>query len=176
MTLSMLVATPQLSGSVFERGVLLLLGEEEGALGLLINHPAGVSIGELLPGAGEAARHLPAYHGGPVERSAGWCLYASPTGEPSETELAPQLWLSRDREVLARLLAGNEPFYLLLGYAGWSPGQLEREEREGSWLWGEVSSADVAELLWRTPDEQKWRAASILLGTLPDNVVGGALA
>ncbi|AWN22608.1 DUF179 domain-containing protein [Deinococcus irradiatisoli] len=176
MTLSMLVATPQLAGSVFERGVLLLLEEQGGALGLLLNRPAGVSIGDLLPDAGQAARSLPAYQGGPVERSAGWCLYASPTGEAAETELAPQLWLSRDREVLGRLLAGEQPFYLLLGYAGWAPGQLEREEREGSWLWGEVSSEDLGALLWGTPDERKWLAASELLGTLPGNVVGGAQA
>lgn len=176
MTLTLLVATPHLLGSVFERGVLLMLAEQDGALGLLINQPSGASIGELLPDAGALAASLPAYNGGPVERSAGWCLYTRATGQLQEHELAGGLWLSRDRDVLAELLSGDQPFYLLLGYAGWAPGQLEREEREGGWLWGEVSAEDLAELLWRTPDAAKWDAALALLGTPPENVVGGAQA
>lgn len=176
MTLTLLVATPQLLGSVFERGVLLMLEEQNGALGLMVNQPSGVRIGELLPDAGPFAALLPAYNGGPVERSAGWCLYTQATGQLQEHELIEGLWLSRDQGVLAELLRGDQPFYLLLGYAGWAPGQLEREEWEGSWLWGEVSAEDLAELLWRTPDEAKWDAALDLLGTPPENVVGGARA
>ena len=176
MTLSLLVATPQLAGSVFERGVLLMLEDQGGALGLLINRPAGIQLGELLPETGEAAFSFPVYSGGPVERSAGWCLYKAAVGRAEELQLAPQLWLSRDQEVLGCLLAGSQRFYLLLGYAGWSPGQLEREERAGSWLWGEIADADLAALLWHTADDQKWPAALKLLGTPPENVVGGAQA
>ncbi|AZI42762.1 YqgE/AlgH family protein [Deinococcus psychrotolerans] len=176
MTLTLLVATPQLRGSVFERGVLLMLDEQNGALGVMLNQPSGVRIGELLPEAGPSAAFLPAYNGGPVERSAGWCLYTQPTGQLQEHQLADGLWLSRDRDVLAELLSGDQAFYLLLGYAGWAPGQLKREEQEGSWLWGEVSAEDLAELLWRTSDEAKWDAALKLLGTPPENVVGGAQA
>ncbi len=176
MTLSLLVATPQLAGSVFERGVLLMLEDQGGALGLLINRPSAATVGELLPDADAAVSGLAAYFGGPVERSAGWCLYPAAVGEAEELQLAPELWLSRDQGVLSRLLAGTQRFYLLLGYAGWSPGQLEREERAGSWLWGEVTGSDLAALLWDTPNEDKWPAALELLGTPPENVVGGAQA
>ena len=179
MPLSLLVATPQLSGGVFQRGVLLMLEEsgQGGALGLLLNCPLGLSIAELLPEAGERAGARPAHIGGPVERAAGWCLYTQAiSGGDNEHCLAPGLWLSRDREVLDALLASQEPFYLLLGYAGWSAGQLEQEEREGGWLWGEVNPEKLSELLWHTPDEQKWPAALELLGTPPENVVGGAQA
>ena len=176
MTFSLLVATPQLTGSLFERSVLLMLEDQGGALGLIINRPIGVSIGELLPVAGDSARLRPAYFGGPVERSAGWCLYQQATGAAGEHQLAPEVWLSRDREVLDALLAGEQPFYLLLGYAGWSAGQLEREERGGSWLWGDLDAQGLRQLLWHTGDEQKWPAALDLLGTPPRNVVGGAQA
>ncbi|UWX64921.1 YqgE/AlgH family protein [Deinococcus rubellus] len=176
MTLSLLVATPRLAGSVFERGVLLMIEDQGGALGLLINRPSVVRVGELLPETGEAASALPVYSGGPVERSAGWCLYQAAVGQAEELQLTPELWLSRDQGVLGRLLAGPQRFYLLLGYAGWSPGQLEREEQAGSWLWGEITDDDLAELLWHTSDEQKWPAALKLLGTPPGNVVGGAQA
>ena len=178
MPLSLLVATPQLAGSVFQRSVLLMLEQSggQGALGLMLNCPVGVSIGELLPEAGETASARPAYIGGPVERAAGWCLYAQSSGLPGEQHLAPNLWLSRDRAVLDTLLASREPFYLLLGYAGWSPGQLEREERKGGWLWGEVSDQALGKLLWHTPDDEKWPDALALLGTPPDNVVVGAQA
>ncbi|WP_293914492.1 YqgE/AlgH family protein [Deinococcus sp.] len=190
MTLSLLVATPQLAGSLFERSVLLMLDQADGALGLVINQPAGFSLSDLLPGRsppdrGAAGRGLSAYSGGPVERSSGWCLYAAPEGtagksaghdQSTEHELAPGLWLSRDREVLDHLMGGDAPFYLLLGYAGWASGQLEREAREGAWLWGEIEAAHLETLLWHTPDEGKWQAALALLGTPPQNVVGGARA
>ena len=178
MTLSLLVATPQLAGSLFEHSVLLMLEDqgEGGALGLVINQPAGFSLSDLLPGTGAAVRGLGAHSGGPVERSAGWCLYPAPLHLAGEHELAPKLWLSRDREALERLIEGQAPFYLLLGYAGWAPGQLEREARQGAWLWGEVNHAALHALLWSTPDEAKWAAALELLGTPPQNVVGGAQA
>lgn len=183
-TLSVLVATPQLSGSLFEKSVLLMLEDGGGAIGLIINQPLGVRLGQLLPNVGQ--RSLNAYHGGPVERSAGWCLYAQSLNhqalcdglqkQPAEFEVAPQLWLSRDQGVLEELLAGTQPFYLLLGYSGWAAGQLEQEVRQGSWLWGNISTGDLAELLWHTPDQHKWRAALALLGTPPENVVRSARA
>jgi putative transcriptional regulator len=176
MTLSLLVATPQLAGSLFERSVLLMLEQQGGALGLVINQPAGFSLSDLLPELRPGRPGLGAYQGGPVEKSSGWCLYRGAVGLSGEHELAPGLWLSRDQEILARLMDGDAPFYLLLGYAGWAPGQLEREEREGAWLWGEIEHAQLQHLLWHTPDAQKWAAALALLGTPPQNVVGGAQA
>lgn len=57
---------------------------------------------------------------------------------------------------------GQGPTHLLvaLGYAGWGPGQLEREMVENSWL---SSPADL-DILFHAPSERRWLAAAALLG------------
>ena len=57
---------------------------------------------------------------------------------------------------------GEGPQHLLvaLGYAGWGPGQLERELAENSWLFG---PADF-DILFHTRNDLRWLAAAALLG------------
>jgi putative transcriptional regulator len=52
---------------------------------------------------------------------------------------------------------------LLMGYAGWGPGQLDRELTESSWLISEVSP----ELVFDTPSTEMWEAAIRKLGVDP---------
>ena len=49
---------------------------------------------------------------------------------------------------------------LFVGYSGWSPGQLERELKEGSWLIADVSQ----EVIFDTEPEQVWKRAIESLG------------
>lgn len=174
--LSLLVATPQLTGSFFGHATLLMLEEKGGALGLILNRPADMSLGELLPQVAPLHRNEMAYLGGPVERAGGWCLYREATGHPHEIQLAPQLWLTRESAVLALLLQGEQPFRLLLGYAGWSQNQLEGEVQQGSWLWGKVSPQDFDRLLWHTPSEDCWQEALHQLGLGAQSLGGSAKA
>lgn len=177
MPISLLLATPQLTGSFFTHSVVMMLEQEAGgALGLMINRPAGVNVGDLLAQADAAHAGQAAYLGGPVETGGGWCLYRLPTGHSHEIQLAPQLWLTREGAVLEELLRGEQPFVLLLGYAGWGAGQVESEVQEGSWLWGEVSDDNFARLLWHTAPEDRWNKALKLLGASAGQLGGSAKA
>jgi putative transcriptional regulator len=74
-------------------------------------------------------------------------------------------------DALRSLIAGDGPsdFRLLIGYAGWGPGQLEREISKGTWL---PTAAD-AQLLFDGPPDTLWqRAYAGAIGTIPAAFVG----
>ena len=172
--LTFLVASPHLRGSAFEGAVILLLEHDaSGAMGLLVNAPLTQSVAELLPdtpttGAGTA------WAGGPVEPGVGWCLYREALNLPGEVRLVPGLYVTSSLDVLHAVMASDQPYMLLLGYSGWSAGQLTEEAREGTWLWVEQ---DTPELIWDVPAENRWQAALDRLGVNPGTIMpGGAQA
>lgn len=158
----LLVASPQMRDPNFERAVVLLVQHTaQGALGLVINRAARVRVGEVvqhldMPGTAEPLQR-PALWGGPVERGAGFVLYKG---------LAPEGWkaggvaVSPSRERLAALVGAGAEFHLCLGYAGWGPGQLDRELTEGSWVFVDGAS----ELVFDTPLAERYDRALALLG------------
>ncbi|MBB6099622.1 putative transcriptional regulator [Deinobacterium chartae] len=158
--LTFLVASPHLGSSLFsERLILMLEHNQEGALGLVINLPTEHALDEVL---GLGSHRKPVYLGGPVQPQAGWCLYRRPTGLPGETQIGPDLWLTTSSVILEGLAeaADTPTFEVFLGYAGWGPGQLEKECAEGHWLWANGDSSWVFDL----PVERRWHAALESLG------------
>lgn len=171
--LTFLVASPHLQGGVFEGSVILLLEHDaKGAMGLIVNTPLPQSVSELLdefPG-----QQQPAWLGGPVDPSLGWCLYPDALELDGEVQLVPGLNVSSSLEILRAVIEGEQPYLLVLGYAGWGPGQLTTEAREGTWVWVEQ---DTPELIWEVPFEQRWEEALKRLGVKPGTIMpGGAQA
>lgn len=68
-------------------------------------------------------------------------------------------------DVLEDVAAGTGPerFLIMLGYAGWGPGQLEAEIGENGWLTADATH----ELIFDTIDGDKWVAALKTLGVDP---------
>lgn len=85
--------------------------------------------------------------------------------------LGPNLALSGGSVARLRTVAAQPPPHvrLLLGYAGWGPGQLAQEMARGSWLHADVS----LDILFHTPPEQMWERALRSLGIGPENIVQG---
>lgn len=169
---SLLLAHPALRDPNFRRSVVLLSAHDaEGAMGLVLNRPAGQRLAQL---SGDFAlgplADVPVFFGGPVETE----------------RLAIAAWQSRDdgfqlhfglepdkaRELLER---GDVHLRGFLGYAGWSAGQLEGEMARETWVVADVPEDLPAqpqdELLWRKvlgrkggrwrlladePDEPRW--------------------
>lgn len=139
----LVVATPSLDDPSFARTVVLLLqaGDEDGALGLVLNRPTGTDVAEVLPDwAGLAAGPSVVFTGGPVQPNAAVCLGRGRLGRAavaaySELEGVPggavgTIDLDAPPEVLAGVV---EHVRLFAGYAGWSAGQLEDEVAAGAW-------------------------------------------
>jgi putative transcriptional regulator len=61
---------------------------------------------------------------------------------------------------------------MVLGYAGWGPGQLDREIQEGSWLPVDLDPG----LVFDIPFEDRWSAAFIAMGVDPARVVSSCVA
>lgn len=163
-----LIAIPQLGDPNFVRSVVLLLHHaSDGALGLVINHPSQLELGAFahehaLP-CHSAAKKQFVYRGGPVEPTRGWILHTDDEVKERQ-EVLPGLFVSGSLETLTGLLAdGNKPFKLLLGYAGWGPGQLEREMEMGSWLTVEPGVRHVLE----TPASETWNQVLADMGVDP---------
>jgi putative transcriptional regulator len=175
---SLLLAAPRLGDPNFERSVVLLARHEpDGALGWVLNGTRLAVVAELLQGAdlvpagikvpGGAGFQRAARLGGPVSPQSGWLVYRRDARAfEREIEVGPDLAVCNDPAALQAILRGEPPddFRLLLGYAGWGPGQLESELKEGSWLPGEV---DVA-LVLDTDPEKIWDLAfERVTGTSP---------
>jgi putative transcriptional regulator len=178
---NLLIAMPTLVDPNFWRSVVLLgvHSREEGAFGLVVNRPLDVELGDILQELGEARPSGPAppvLGGGPVEPTHGFVLFekgAAPTDEGS-LAIGDRVEVSGSTEVLSSLVQGRTSgrYYLLLGYAGWAPGQLEREIEENSWL---VAPLDHS-ILFDVPLEERWAAALRSIGVEPGNLVDSGSA
>ena len=153
---SLLLSMPQLVDPNFNRTVVLLCQHSErGAFGLVVNRP-------LLT----TRRELELWVGGPVEPERSWILVG---GEEYKDlpgmRVADGLSLSTSPDLLQRLLEPDPPTNarLIVGYAGWGPGQLEAELNASAWLIGEVDR----ELIFNTPADRMWETAIRRLGADP---------
>jgi putative transcriptional regulator len=164
LTGRLLVATPKLADPNFDRAVVLLLDhDDEGALGVVLNRPTPVGVGDVLePWAGLAVAPQVVFQGGPVALDSALGLAVVP-GEPGADRDGDLLGWRRvhgaiglvDLEAPPELLAPElSSLRIFAGYAGWGPGQLERELVDGAWYVVESEPGDVS-----APDPQRlWRA------------------
>lgn len=176
-----LIAMPSLDDPNFERSVTLICEHtSEGALGLIINKATSLNLGQVFEQL-ELARDddaedaplpdQPVMHGGPVATSRGFVLHDADGDEDdwdSTLRLAGGLRLTTSRDIMEAMARGNGPENALfaLGYAGWTAGQLETEMAENAWL--SVERSD--ELIFNTPIDQRWDAATRLLGIDPSRL------
>jgi putative transcriptional regulator len=176
-----LIAMPTLIDPNFWRTVVLLgvHSRDDGAFGLVINRPLDVELGDILQELGEerpTGSPPKVLGGGPVEPTHGFVLYergASPIDEGSLT-ITDRIEVSGSTETLSSLVHGRirGRYYLLLGYSGWAPGQLEREIEENSWLVAPLDSA----ILFDVPLEERWSEALRSIGVEPGTLVDAGSA
>jgi putative transcriptional regulator len=165
----LLLAAPSLRDPNFEKSVVLLGRHDgEGALGWVINGREIAPVGELLRASELVPNQLSlpdlpglrllARVGGPVAPSTGWLVYrrADPA-LPGELEVGPDVGVSGEALAFAAVAQGVGPsdFRLVLGCAGWAPGQLESEISEGAWL----PTSLEPDLLFETSAERIWDEA-----------------
>ena len=163
-----LIAMPAMDDPNFVRSVTLVCQHDEGgAMGLVINHPADVRLGDLLgqlklpaDDAGLAERLV--LDGGPVQPDRGFVLHDDPRSWDSSLRLRNGLAVTTSRDILEAIARGDGPphWHLALGYAGWDAGQLEAEMAANSWL---TVPADAG-LVFDIPIEARWCAAAGRLG------------
>ncbi|MFC4497678.1 YqgE/AlgH family protein [Streptomyces ovatisporus] len=210
LTGRLLVATPVLADPNFDRAVVLLLDhDDEGSLGVVLNRPTPVDVGDILePWAALAGEPGVVFQGGPVSLDAALGVAVVPTAHGNRAPAGgdrdgrdgpgagrgtargpargeddgdgPLGWrrvhgaiglvdLEAPPELLAAELGSLRIF---AGYAGWGPGQLEKELSEGAWYVVESEPGDVSspapERLWRSVLRRQ-RSELAMVATYPDD-------
>jgi putative transcriptional regulator len=139
----LLVATPVLGDPNFRRTVVLVVEHEseQGTLGVVLNRPTKVPVGQVLePWTELATSPSVVFNGGPVAPNSALALAHVPgTDEPvgwHPLDGAPamaRLGLVDLDAPPGLLAAAIVSLRVYAGYAGWSAGQLQAEIDEGAW-------------------------------------------
>jgi putative transcriptional regulator len=175
----MLVAMPAMNDERFARAVIYVCAHSsEGAMGIVVNHPAGnirfpdllVQL-EVIPAAERIelptkAEDVKVLKGGPVETGRGFVLHSADFFiENSTLPIDEGICLTATLDILKAIARGNGPAsaILALGYAGWAPGQLENEIQANGWL----HCAADRELIFGTDTAHKYEQALRKIGVSP---------
>jgi putative transcriptional regulator len=141
----LLIASPALLDPNFRRTVVLI-GEhgEEGAMGVVLNRPTEIEVAQAVPALGElVAAQAHVYAGGPVDPDhvvvlAEW----DDPGDAASIVFGSVGFMPADADP-ALVAASTGRVRVFGGHAGWSPGQLESELEEESWIVEQAAPDDV---------------------------------
>jgi putative transcriptional regulator len=174
LTNQFLIAMPSMGDPNFDHTVTFICEHnEDGALGLVINRPTGMHLGDILSQMDLEAvdphtSGIPVLQGGPVQPERGFVIHDRGGEWGSTLPVSETLQVTTSRDVLEAMAAGEGPRDALvaLGYAGWGAGQLEGEMTANAWLTVPASR----EIIFQIPFEDRWRAAAALIGIDIDQI------
>ena len=163
-----LIAMPTLDRTFFEKSVILLCNyDEDGAFGLVMNHPSKTKVKEVLSDEmqNNSAFDVPLLVGGPVQPESFWAVHSSDFLVKETTVLSKEIHLSSAQDILNSLDEGNKviSYHFGSGYSGWGAGQLDREIQEESWWLGPLDES----LLLNLDYELRWETTMNNLGFDP---------
>ena len=164
----MLVAMPQMQDPRFERSVVFMCAHTaDGAMGLVINKLVdALSFPDLLEqleiDVPEAQNRIQVHFGGPVESGRGFVLHSADYVQDATLVIDDAVALTATVDIVRAIVKGNGPSHslLALGYAGWGPGQLDREIQANGWL----SVPADRDLIFGEEQARKWKMAMATIG------------
>jgi len=168
----LLLAMPSMQDPNFKDAVVLICHyDEDGCMGLIINHPRQTSVQDVLTELGitskKSQREISidmhqVFEGGPVDEFRGFVLHDGWHIYESTTRITSELHLTASRDVLEALALGDGPehYLLLLGYAGWAAGQLESELANNDWLVAPASH----HIVFQEPPDRRWNFGAHCMG------------
>jgi len=168
LTNQFLIAMPALHDPNFFRSVTYICEHNsEGAMGITINHPLDIVLGEILrqteiPCDDNAINNRQIFLGGPVQNERGFVVH-HPFGEWDATlTVSDEICVTSSKDILEAIATGEGPENCLvaLGYAGWGEGQLEEEMAKNTW----ISVPAAGDIIFNTPLKERWEAAAALTG------------
>ena len=168
LTHHFLIAMPNMADPYFSRTLTYICEHnDQGALGLVVNRPIDMTLQALFERLSLNLKNntfadLPIYFGGPVQTDRGFVLHEPAGSWQSTLRVRDAIGLTTSKDILEAVGRGEGPARMLvtLGYAGWSPGQLEHELSQNAWLTVEARDG----IIFETPAEERLPAAMGLLG------------
>ena len=174
LTGKLLISMPSLEDERFYKTVIYMCAHSsEGAMGIIINKKIDYDLyPDLLEQLGIdkplGSKKLYIRYGGPVESGRGFVLHSDEVIQKETLSIEKGVALTSTSEFFEDLSKGNGPknSILALGYAGWEPGQIEKEILANSWM---TLSADSS-FLFDEEVTNKWYKAYNLLGVDPNKL------
>ncbi|MBC8173249.1 MAG: YqgE/AlgH family protein [Chitinophagales bacterium] len=153
----LLLSEPFMPDPNFKRTVVLLCEhiEDGGTVGFILNRTLQIKVCDALVDFDEIQNDL--YYGGPVAQDT--LHYLHRHGELIEDSLhiTDDIYWGGNFEQLTNMIkAGSiSPNHIkfFLGYSGWSPGQLEHELKENSWIVTQAKS----NYAFQTNEKELWK-------------------
>jgi len=169
----LLLAMPSLEERQFKDSVILVCHhDQDGSMGLIINRPQDISIDDVLEDI-HLTPNIPllhalpksrliSYEGGPLDPFRGFVLHDGWHIYESTMQITSEFHLTTSKDVLEEIAQGEGPehFMLILGYTGWSAGQLELELLENHWL---VAGANP-HIVFEEPADLRWALGAKSMG------------
>ena len=178
----LLLSMPTMSDPRFFKSVIYICNhDDQGAMGLNINNRMpGFNFKQLLaqlnikddPEYKEQLEQIDVMNGGPVETARGFVLHSNDFIKEDTIRIDDKLAVTGTIDAIKEIASGNGPkdMIFMLGYAGWSEGQLDEEIRQNAWL---IAEADY-DLVFNTTADEKWEKAIAKLGINPNMLSGEA--
>jgi putative transcriptional regulator len=163
LTGRLLVALPNMKDPRFSESVIYIVKHDrEGAFGLVINRVlTSAPIEEVLAGFGVDEKggkgEIAIHYGGPVSPRQGFVLHTDEIVRENSTRVNNGMAITSDPTIIRDISLGKGPrqFLLIIGYAGWAPGQLEGELQAKAWF----SIPADKEIIFSKQPEKKWQRA-----------------
>lgn len=173
-----LIAMPNMQDTNFARSVVYICAHSQaGAMGFIINRSQQISFADvllhlklvdkhdaiMLPGD---TRDFPILSGGPVESGRGFVLHSDDFSSESSIPVSDDISLTATLDIIRAICEGRGPARatMLLGYAGWGPGQIENEISQNGWL----NCAANEDLIFDRALDAKYERALAILGVSPE--------
>ena len=164
---ALLVAKPTVEDFCFKRSITILVDHDnmDGSMGVIVNKPTRFTLNEMVPDVA-CNEQVPLYLGGPVGTN--MLFFIHTLGKdviPGSEQLAHGLFFGGDFEVVKMFLADgknvNEKVKFMVGYSGWTVGQLDNEVKRHDWA---VLKEDVAHLVMSNDNDTMWSNAVARFG------------
>lgn len=150
-----LISTPDVSGDIFSRSVVLIVSHNEnGAFGLILNKKNQNMSSRLLNVFGFPVE---LYEGGAVENDRVYFILKGKKVTENFIEINPEFYLTEDIDSVVSAIVNNEinisDIKVFSGYSGWGALQLESELQRKMW-----TIVDVYNLDYTLPNDQNlWK-------------------
>ena len=141
-----LISEPFLNDTYFRRSVVLLTEHsEEGSVGFVLNKPVALSVDDVLTDFPEIDTEVSI--GGPVNTNTIHYIHTLGDTIPNSVKVFNNLYWGGDFDVIKQMISDGQikgsEIRFFLGYAGWSPKQLENELSENAWLVSEMKAEQI---------------------------------
>lgn len=155
---SLLISEPFIADDHFSRSVIYLCDHnDKGSFGFVLNKYIDVAINDIIPEVDE--KLIKVSIGGPVDKNNLFYIHRLNERIPDGQLIKDNVYIGGKFSEVNTLIT-SEPEQIkdirfFIGYSGWSPGQLEQEIKENSWI---VINGDNSDIVFNTSIEKLWKS------------------